>query len=216
MTHPTDTSQGPALQPTPYKVLVACALDETADWALLEGIRLISGRPGELHIVHAVDQRQYSVADDTMRALDAGLDHASEVIRMRLERLWPAETDGRVVAHFRAGRASDTILQVAVDIDADVVVVGSHHGSGTRKTLTRSVVGKVLQFAHCPVLVALPKNYGADTPSIRVEPVCQDCVTIRQRTDAETYWCERHARDYLKPRIYIPKQEGRASVMSTY
>lgn len=217
MTHPTSESVDTAVQLAPYKVLVACALDETADWALLEGIRLASGRSsGELHIVHAVDQRQYSVADDAMRALDAGLDHASDVIRMRLERLWPDERGGRVIAHLRAGRPSHTILQVAVDIDADIVVVGSHHGSGTRKTLSRSVVSKVLRDAHCPVLVALPKNYAADTPSIRVAPICQDCIAIREQTDAQTYWCERHGRDYPKHHIHVVKREGRASVMPTY
>jgi hypothetical protein len=103
-----------------------------------------------------------------------------------------------------------------VDIDADVIVLGNRRGSDVDRGRSRGVTDRVLGRAHCPVLVVVPKDYAAETPSARVAPVCEDCIAVRERTHAESYWCERHARDYVRPRLYIPTDPGRHAIMSTY
>jgi nucleotide-binding universal stress UspA family protein len=201
----------------PFKVLIALELDETADWALLEGFRLCARREAcELHVVHALGDPGYSAAEDTLRVADHRFGAASDLIRRRVERLSGEANTRQVIAHIHPGRAIDAILQVAIDIGADVVVVGSHQRTGVERFVLGSVAERVLRNARCPVLVAVPKDHGAESPLRRMAPPCLDCTRVRRETQNATYWCERHSKVHLKPHVYEPRREGRTSLMPTY
>ena len=51
-----------------------------------------------------------------------------------------------------------------------VVIVGTHARQGLSKLVLGSIAQEVLRSAHCPVLVALPKNYAGVPKSAHVEP----------------------------------------------
>jgi nucleotide-binding universal stress UspA family protein len=51
------------------------------------------------------------------------------------------------------GNAADTIISTCADKQADLIVVGSHGRHGTKKFLLGSVSSKVVDHAHCDVLV---------------------------------------------------------------
>jgi nucleotide-binding universal stress UspA family protein len=51
------------------------------------------------------------------------------------------------------------ILELAAEIDADLLVVGTDRHTLLRKFILGSVAESVLREAHCPVLVAMPKDY---------------------------------------------------------
>lgn len=215
----SNTSVPPASSPlAPYKILVAVDQDQTSDWALLEGLRLCAhGRDCEMHLVHAIGDASYAVADDAMREADVRLRSATDSIRERVERIWHEAGEHQIIGHVVPGRASDMILQTAIDIGADLVIVGTHRHAHTGSVLMLGSVAKqVLRRAHCPVLVAVPKDYTGVTPSERVSPPCADCVAAREQTSNETYWCERHSREHVKPHVYEPRAAGRTSVMLTY
>jgi nucleotide-binding universal stress UspA family protein len=56
----------------------------------------------------------------------------------------------------RFGDAGDAIAQLASDIEADLVVVGTHGHRGLERLLLGSVAENVVRLAPCPVLVVRP------------------------------------------------------------
>lgn len=206
--YPTDPT-------APYVILAALSTDETGEYALFEAARLAATRSNsDLHIVHVVVDDGSDTTGDLV-TLEQRLARAPKAIEAMIERLHAA-LPARVTAHFRAGDAARSILQAAVDIAADVVVVGSHQRTRLEKMIVGSVAERVLRGAHCPVLVAVPKNYDGAIKSQSIEPPCANCLVTRQQTQGATFWCERHRRTYTQPHVYAPSEHSHAvSVMPT-
>jgi nucleotide-binding universal stress UspA family protein len=60
---------------------------------------------------------------------------------------------GKVETHAREGDAADAILDVAEEIDADLIVVGNRGMTGARRFLLGSVPNKISHHAPCSVLI---------------------------------------------------------------
>ena len=209
------TSTVGSTQTQPYIILAALALDETGVLALREAARIAQQRPeSELHLVHVVIEEAPATSAQELASLDQRLAGAPAQIRQYVEQVW-TETPSKVVAHLRAGQPSRSICQTAVDINADVIVVGTHRRAGLKKLMLGSVAEQVLQHAHCPVMIALPKDYSGKAPSDSIQPPCSDCVQVRQATNGAQYWCERHSRTYHKPHVYEPSDSRPTSVLPT-
>jgi nucleotide-binding universal stress UspA family protein len=208
--------------PTSYRILIAVAFEPTAHAPIAEGMRLATRTPGaELHVVHAVSKPSSLNSEATPVATAslmeaARLKDAAERLRMRLDVEWRQTGEFGVIAHVRQGDAAQVVLQVAVDIDADVIVVGSHRRTGIRKLMLGSVAERILHESHCPVLVAVAKDYSGTTATARIEPPCADCLSTRKQTGNTKFWCERHSRTHLEPHIYVPRDQARSSVFPTY
>ncbi len=65
-----------------------------------------------------------------------------------------------VVAHFRHGSPAQNVAQLASDLDADLVVVGSHGHRGVERFFLGSVAERISRLAHCPVLIVRPKDHS--------------------------------------------------------
>ena len=196
-----------------YVVLVSVALDETADWALHEAARLARAPNAELHLVHVIAQTDSTSSAD-LKNLDRSLEAAPKALQQRIEKVWQAGDAQQIIAHIRPGQdAASVIVQAATDVGADILVVGTHRRKGLGKLVLGSVAERVLREAHCPVLVALPKDYAGQAKSDSIEPACPDCVRVRGETGNRTYWCERHSRSYMQPHVYEPMDHKRGSVM---
>lgn len=212
------SSTQPSVSPKPYVILAALALDETGESALREAARIADQRPGsELHLVHVVLEEAPSASAKELVSLEQRLAHAPAQIKQYVENVW-SQVPRKVVAHLRAGVPSRSILQAAVDIDADIIVVGTHRRAGLKKLMLGSIAEQVLHHAHCPVLIALPKDYSGKTPSDSIQPPCPDCLRVRQATNGEQFWCERHSHSYMKPHVYEPSDSLHrpSSVMPTH
>ena len=206
------TSSAP---PAPYKILVAVAFDATGDSALREGMSLAAARRGsELHVVHVVTDLGMLGSEDALLGMEQGLEQAPGALRKRIEALWQEEGAIEVTGHIRPGYPGDTILRVAAEIDADLLVLGTHHRGGIQKLLVGSVGGYVLARAHCPVLIAMPKD--TITRNERIEPPCPDCLQIRAESANQKMWCERHSKPSMRPHVYVPHDSQRDSMMPTY
>ena len=216
----SNASNAPSSQPVlrAYTILVADALDSVSELALLQGVSLATRTPGaELHLVHV--PRQEPVDEGAAFAVvkrEQTYQAAAEELRRRVQRAWHQEGELQVIAHFRDGDAASAILQAAIDIDADVIVVGSHHRRGVAKVVLGSVAERVLHAARCPVYIALPKNHGDASASEHLDPACPDCLATRRASANATFWCERHSRPHLQPHIYVPRDESRNSAFPTY
>lgn len=201
----------------PYVILAALALDDTGELALREAARIAQQHTeSELHLVHVVLEEAPATSALELASLDQRLASAPAQIRQYVEQVW-AQTPSKVIAHLRAGQPSRSICQTAVDIHADVIVVGTHRRAGLKKLMLGSVAEQVLQHAHCPVLIALPKDYTGKAASDVITPACPDCLQVRQSSSGAQYWCERHSRTYLKPHVYQPSDAHSrpSSVMPT-
>lgn len=70
----------------------------------------------------------------------------------------------RVKAHVRLGAAATEIVRLAAEVDADLIVVGTHGRTGIRRVLIGSVAEAVVRTAGCPVLVVRPKSHSQLRP----------------------------------------------------
>lgn len=203
----------PILAPGPYKILVAVSLDATSDPALSQALSLAARTPGsELHAVHVAAESAPLTPRAELAAEDR-VEQAKELLGERLESAWRQSGEIEVITHMRSGGdPSAVIIQTAVDIDADIVIVGSHRRTGLSKLVLGSVAERVLHGSPCPVLVAFPKDYGQPSAAPRLEPPCEECLAARKSSANAKFWCDRHTKRYLAPHVYVPRDSTRPSV----
>jgi len=185
---------------TSYKIVVGYDYSPTADLALERAFDLAARETSaEVHVVTVVVQMgDYvgagvtglgtSVAiplDDSYEALEARVGQ-----RMAVWQDATRQTFGRLCIHVRSEVPSAEIAQLASDLEADLVVIGTHGRRGFRRLLLGSVAEAVVRLAHCPVLVVRPKDQKAQVPEI--EPPCPRCVEARKASGGQELWCEQH------------------------
>ncbi len=197
-----------------YVILAALQFDSTGDYALQEAVRAAEGNPrAELHVVHALASSFAKNGEPTSVA--ARIARAPERLREYVERAC-AGTELRVTAHIRLGSPVPVILQVAADLGADVIVLGTHTERGALGRLVMgSVAERVLHQARCPVLIAMPKAYRALAEEGAIEPPCADCVVASQVAGDPSAFCERHSHTRIRAHVYVPSDAPRPSMFGT-
>lgn len=139
---------------SPAKILAAVDGGPQAESVARMAATFAAKMGSELHVVHVgfvpamyhPEMRGYpsrveAVQQETQQVLD------KEVGRIE-------DTGARVSrAHLRMGRPDAEILELAEELGADLIVVGSRGLGGLRRTLLGSVSDSVVRHAHCPVLV---------------------------------------------------------------
>lgn len=118
----------------------------------------------------------------------------------------------RVVCHVRLEEPANEIAQLAADLEADLIVVGTHGRRGAERVLLGSVAEVVVRLAPCPVLVVRPKQIPAAVP--KIEPPCPRCVEVRKSSGGEQYWCEQHQERHGQRHTY--HQNDRVSAGSNF
>jgi len=148
------------------RIVVGMDLSETGDQALLEAIRL--GRrmqPGELHITHVIEVDSELHDAKKLDALFPQLRSKLELVRERVAHVAESMVGQRpfrqeLVFHIRLGKPAEALHQVAVDIDADLIVVGAHPKSRLERLMTGAVADTLMRMTHVSVLVAHRKNFA--------------------------------------------------------
>jgi nucleotide-binding universal stress UspA family protein len=148
-------------------VVVGVDFHACSDEGVLAALRMLSdGSADKVHLLHVLDPRDVIDSMDVpvMQTADEVLEHAPGVLRERVAALsarYGIEVErGRVVTHARIGPAVDTLLQMAVDYDADLLIVGTHGRRGLSRLALGSVAERLVRDARCPVLVARGKDYA--------------------------------------------------------
>jgi len=140
-----------------YKVIVVGTDGSpTADRAVQAASDLARSLGAELHIVTAVKAPRPGMAAASGAPLvDPGIGQAlaAEVAQSVGETAVQKFGEGiKAEAHAAQGNPDDVILATAVDVGADLIVVGSKGMRGARRYLG-SVPNSVAHGAHCAVLV---------------------------------------------------------------
>ena len=164
---------------TQFVILVAVAFDETGDSALETAARSTELHPGaQLHVIHVMPEQTADDVNGERFSFNARLARAPEQLRKRVEQVW-AHKLIQVTGHIRAGNPAKCVLQAAVDLDADLIVVGTHKRTGVDKLVFGSVAERIVREAHCAVLIAVPKDHAQSTHGGGIESPCEKCGATR-------------------------------------
>jgi nucleotide-binding universal stress UspA family protein len=176
-------------------IVVGIDYSGTSDLALNRAFELATAEPDiELHAVHVADVPGTPSAENfgPLNAEQSArlTKHVSTKLLEFLEQHAGRKPPRRVLCHIRGNEAAHEIAQLAADLEADLVVVGTHGRRAAARLLMGSVAEVAVRLAPCPVLVVRPKALGAPVP--RIEPPCPRCVQARKDSGGAQWWCEQH------------------------
>jgi nucleotide-binding universal stress UspA family protein len=192
-------STAPSTPARPFTLVVAVDLADTASsgYAFDQAARIARRiANSQLHVVHVMHEKE---------AHTGGRDTAG-LLTMYVEEkaLALGGMEGQSVGvHVRAGEAGAQIAQLAVDLGADMILVGSHHAPRLKNLVVGSTAERVMAHAPCPVVVAGPRPKPEPSHVIVIEPVCVDCLAARAATRDKTWWCARHSERHHLRRHHI-------------
>jgi len=190
-------------------VLVAIDFSSSSPEVLRTAASVAQSGHGELHLVHVV---RHPPSESTIAmSADRELDSASntDAVHTQLQRMGEkiAGTVSRVVLHVRVGKADVEIAQLAHELDADLLVVGTHGRTGMERLILGSVAQSLVRHAPCTVLTCRPKLAPMWD---QIVPACPDCLTVQRETHRARLWCDRHAKHHPRGHTYseIPPTFG--------
>jgi nucleotide-binding universal stress UspA family protein len=203
----------------PYVIVVGVDYSDTGELALTKAFELATQqRPAEVHVLNVMPINLPLLAPElAASSVTASIDEAASRIAAHVEkrllefRASRADdsvfTGIRVVPHLRTDSPAFEVAQLAADLEADLVVVGTHGRRALARMLVGSVAELTVRLAPCPVLVVRPKVRPAPLPSI--EPPCPRCVQARAESGGKEFWCEQHRERHGQRHTY--HQDDRAS-----
>lgn len=156
----------------PVQVIVAYDFTPSAEEALGRAIEVAARAPHHvLHIVTVLVPQGIDAADairdaikERVGALFAGRDTAAEI---------------QFFAHARMGKPGTEILDLAAEVGADLIFIGSHGKTGFQRFFLGSTSERVVREAKCPVMVVRQKTYS-DVDLMQVYPYEHEHSTHRE------------------------------------
>lgn len=157
------------------KIVVGVDFGAEGDDALVEALRLARKLDDvELHPVHVLPTPDAVGRKEHLDVLSHMLSAAAEELRHRTLNVAEAMEgdlwEQHVTVHVRFGKPADVLQQVAIDVDADLIVVGTHARRGMQRLILGSVAEEVLRLGRFPVLVARPKRTAGMSATESIEP----------------------------------------------
>lgn len=204
----------------PYIVVAGTDFSEEATRALRVACsQAVQHAPAELHVVYACmavnPDPSVSLApvagftglpvltmDEQRQALTKYLD---EQLAKSPEL---AKAHVRVFAHVLVDTPSFAITRLASELEAELIVIGTHGLNGVARWLLGSVAEGVVRQAQTPILVVPPEPGKLAVPAI--EPPCPRCVAARQASQGAEMWCEQHRQRHGRRHTYHQTDRGAA------
>ncbi len=139
-------------------IIAGCDLSESADHALDRACALALQHGAKLVVVHAQanDEMQPEAGDSAMLQMlgeVSGAVKTEEAIRLA-DKLAAIEAKGVPTELLsRVGPADELLAAIAAEINADLIVLGTHGHTGLSRFLLGSVAASTIRHATCDVLV---------------------------------------------------------------
>lgn len=181
--------------PTPITVLAAIDFSEASDLVVEHALAM--ARHADAHEIHFLHVRPIP-SDEAGR--EARQIEFEEWLDARVRNNGSVPYTIKVVAHEAYGDAADVIVEMAGDLLASAVIVGTHGRKGFQRMVMGSVAESVVRNAGCPVLVVRPQMHRE--PAARIEPPCPRCVERRAQSGGEQLWCEQHSEKHGRRHTY--------------
>ena len=166
--------------------------------------------PAELHVVHAslvvspaagyplppygsLNGSPVQDLDEQQRTLTRHLDEQLATLPGF------AESGVSIMAHVLLDAPMFAITRLASELDADLIVIGSHGRHGIARWLLGSVAEGVVRQAACPVLM-IPPLPSELVP--KIEAPCRACVEVRSQSGGMQQWCSQHNERHGRRHVY--------------
>jgi nucleotide-binding universal stress UspA family protein len=140
----------------PTTILLATDGSAEAQLASTTAADLAEKTNSELHVLTVgPDYPLYKLPEHPAGFEDVLRENRREAKEMLEQQAKMIEESGGTVkeTHLREGRAAEEIVEVAEEIGAGLIVMGSRGHGRLRRALLGSVSGAVVRHAHCPVTI---------------------------------------------------------------
>ena len=205
----------------PFVIVVGVDFSETSDMALDHALELAQQRPTELHALHVLPLNlpglspspTNTAATPPLPAAGEAAAHLKEHVETRARTLLGSRTTrpaARLVTHIRLDAPNVEVAQLAADLEADLIIVGTHGRQGVSRLFLGSVAEATVRHAPCPVLVVRKKAPPEPAPAI--EPPCPRCVEARRASGGTELWCEQHRERHGQRHTYHQGDRASAGV----
>ena len=150
----------------PTKILLANDGSEEAELAARTAINLTDAMNSELHISYVGVLPNFLKGGPGTRGYDGvmyeQIERESGEMLRKLS--WQVKIAGGTVAgaHLRMGKADEEIVDLAEELRAGLIVMGSRGRGGLRRLLMGSLSDPVMRHAHCSVLVVRGEGHGEE------------------------------------------------------
>ena len=147
------------------KVLIALDYNQSAQKVAEMGYKIAHSMGAEITILHVmVDPIYYSDPEyspivgfsghihSTPLLLDS-LEGLTSVVQAFLDKIKDHLGDEKIITLIKNGDFSDSILSTSIDIQADMIVMGSHSQKWLEKIVMGSVSENVLKSSKLPILI---------------------------------------------------------------
>ncbi len=208
------TAQSRSAESSPHIILVGTDLGPTSRIAVAQAWQLATQRPdGELHLAYVIPDGGGLSKNERLLRRERLLEKVPNWVRNRAIQVAQAYNlaplNRAMAVHVRIGKPAAEILQLAADLDAAMIVVGSHGRRGIERAVMGSVAESLVRAARLPVLVCRPKNFAGVAHTEELEPPCPDCLAARDESDGARLWCELHGRPRVKTHTYRASHSGK-------
>jgi len=199
---------------------------ELADKALTEAFELTAFRESsEIHVVSIVSPPIAVPNIDATLAgvgyvqpsevdpLDGLVEHLRAHVQAQLEAFVAlvakrgGKVSAHVVSHVRLDAPGIGLAQLASDLKANLIVVGTHGRRGLARLFMGSVAEATVRYARCPVLV-IPSH--EEPAEVKIEPPCPDCLLARAAPGSKELWCAQHRERHGRRHTYHQGARGAA------
>jgi nucleotide-binding universal stress UspA family protein len=175
---------------------------------VMQALDLAEQYGGTVYALNVVDDEVTSMLSDAGGDDDRLREQGESAVRI-VERM--AESHGVAVeTAVESGDPAETILAYADDVDADVIVVGTHGRSGVKRYVLGSVAERLVRHATCPVLtVRLPESDVTVKTPDEAEELVERALESRGH-DAAVTGVERQRN------VWVAEAEGEAGTFLVY
>lgn len=148
----------------PARIVLAVDGSEESRAATETATSLATSTGSELYVVHAgftahLPYAHPYMAENVRSFAEQAEKEAREFLDDQAERI-RADTDAPVHAHLRLGTPEKEIVELAEEVDAGLVVLGSRGLGGIQRSLMGGVSDSVVRHAGCPVLIVRAGEAG--------------------------------------------------------
>ncbi|HEV8721423.1 MAG TPA: universal stress protein [Candidatus Binatia bacterium] len=134
------------------KILLAYDGSDGAKLALEKVVDFAKLANAELHLLAVGRIPEYAeTVSETEEAREQARSYYSKIMEDAADHLKQGGLSAKV--HIDFGKPADTILRIAEELKVDLVVLGTHPHTAVRRRFLGATVDKVIDHAHCSVLV---------------------------------------------------------------
>jgi nucleotide-binding universal stress UspA family protein len=136
----------------PKIILVATDLSECAEQALDYAVALAGKLEAKIHLLSVIGIPSMGIPEVGVAVTNTLIESTVHTQQAGLDKLVSRRASANIETLLRTGDARDLIIDVAREIGADLIVMGTHGRRGVRRALIGSIAESVVRTAPCPVL----------------------------------------------------------------